>query len=367
MRAFNPFLKPLACIIAILSSIAVSAQTPPAPPPPAPASADTPSIKIGATLFADYTYIASPASKDSDGNTIHPDSFNVSRAYLNVTGQLNHYLSFRITPDIARETGSGSSLNGSQTFRLKYGYAQLNLDDWTTKGSWVRLGVQQTPLLDYTESIYRYRFQGTMLIEREGFVTSSDAGLSGHYNFAGDYGDIHAGIYNGEGYSKAETNDQKALQIRATVRPLPRSTLGKGLRVTGFYDDDNYVKGDARQRFLQQVTYEHTRFTAGFEHLTTKDRTSAAGREISGNGWSVWLNPRLTKGWELLLRHDEMKPDSSTAQQRRRNIAGVAYWIPNLQKVSSSVLLDYDSLDQQNYSVPRPRDTRVGLKMLVQF
>jgi hypothetical protein len=362
MRAFNPFLKPLACAIALFGCIAVNAQTPPVAAPD-----DKPSIKSGATIFGDFTYIDSPVSKDSDGNTIHPDSFNISRAYLNLTGQLNHFLLFRITPDIARETGSGSSLNGSQTFRLKYAYAQLNLDDWTSKGSWVRLGVQQTPLLDYTESIYRYRFQGTMFIEREGFITSSDAGLSGHYNIPGDYGDVHAGIYNGEGYSKAETNDQKALQIRATLRPLPHSTLAKGLRVTAFYDDDNYVKGAARQRFLQQLTYEHTRFTAGFEHLSTKDRTSAAGREVSGSGWSVWLNPRLVNGWELLLRHDEMKPDSSTAQQRRRNIAGVAYWIPNLQKVSSSVLLDYDSLDQQNYSVPRPRDTRVGLKMLVQF
>src|SRR5258708_6396207 len=144
MRIFSPFLKPLVCTIALFGSIAVSAQTPPAPP--APASADAPSIKIGATIFADFTYVAAPASKDSDGNTIHPDSFNVSRAYLNVTGQLNHYLSFRITPDIARETGSGSSLNGSQTFRLKYAFAQLNLDDWTTKGSWVRLGLPPTPL-----------------------------------------------------------------------------------------------------------------------------------------------------------------------------------------------------------------------------
>ncbi len=360
MRAFHPFLKPLACAIALFGSVAVNAQTPPSP-------ADAPSFKIGATIFGDYTYVANPVSKDSDGNVIHPDSFNVSRAYLNLTGQLNHYISFRITPDIARETGSGSSLNGSQTFRLKYGFAQLNLDDWTTKGSWVRLGVQQTPLLDYTEGIYRYRFQGTMFIEREGFVTSSDAGLSGHYNIPNDYGDIHAGIYNGEGYSKAEANNQKALQIRGTLRPLPKSALGKGLRVTAFYDDDNYVKSAVRERFLQQVTYEHARFTAGFEHLNTKDQTSAAGREVTGNGWSVWLTPRLTNGWELLLRHDEMKPDSSTSQQRRRNIAGIAYWIPNLQKMSSSVLLDYDSLEQQNYSVPRPRDTRVGLKMLVQF
>jgi hypothetical protein len=360
MRAINRFVLPLACAIALFGGLSVHAQTPPPP-------ADAPSFKIGSTIFADYTFQSAPVSKDSDGNSIHPGSFNVSRAYINVTGQLNRRITFRITPDITREAGSGSSLNGSQTFRLKYGFAQLSLDDWTTKGSWVRLGVQQTPLLDFAEGIYRYRFQGTMFVEREGYLTSSDAGLAAHYNFAGDYGDIHGGVYNGEGYSKAETNNQKAVQIRASVRPLPGSLLGKGLRVTGFYDADHYVKGAAKQRLVETVTFEHTRFAAGFDHVNTKDQTSATARTVSGNGWSVWLNPRIANGWEILLRHDDMKPDEGSAVRRRRNIAGLAYWIPNLQKVSSSVLVDYDSLDQQNYSLARPRETKLGLKMLIQF
>ena len=362
MRVISRFVMPLACAFALIVCLSARAETPASPVP-----TDTPSFKIGSTIFADYTFQAAPVSKDSDGNAIHPGAFNISRAYINVTGQLNRRITFRITPDVTREAGSGSSLNGSQTFRLKYGFAQLSLDDWTSKGSWLRLGVQQTPLLDFAEGIYRYRFQGTMFVEREGYLTSSDAGLSAHYNFAGDYGDLHAGVYNGEGYSKAETNNQKAIQIRATVRPLPGSVIGKGLRVTAFYDGDNYVKGAVKERLVQSVTFEHTRFAAGFDHVSTKDQTSAAARTVSGNGWSVWLNPRIANGWEILLRHDDMKPDAGTSQRRRRNVAGLAYWIPNLQKVSSSVLLDYDSLQQQSYTQTRPNETRVGLKMLIQF
>ncbi len=82
-----------------------------------------------------------------------------------------------IMPDVARKTGSGASVAGSQEFRLKYAFAQFNLDDWTTHGSWVRLGVHQTPFIDYTEGIYRYRFQDTIFAERVGLLTSSDAGL----------------------------------------------------------------------------------------------------------------------------------------------------------------------------------------------
>ncbi|HEY2324019.1 MAG TPA: hypothetical protein VGJ82_14275, partial [Thermoanaerobaculia bacterium] len=153
---------------------------------------DTPAFKVGATIFADYTYNESPTAVDADGNSIHNSSFNISRAYINVTGSLNHMIAYRITPDITRESGTGSSLNGSYTFRLKYAYGQFNLDDWTTHGSWLRFGVQQTPYVDYFEGIYRYRFQGTIFPERVGLISSADAGLSGHWNFPGNYGDVHA-------------------------------------------------------------------------------------------------------------------------------------------------------------------------------
>ena len=47
----------------------------------------------------------------------------------------------------------------------------------------MRFGIQQTPYVDFKEGIYRYRFQGTIFAEREGFLSSSDAGVSFHYNF----------------------------------------------------------------------------------------------------------------------------------------------------------------------------------------
>src|SRR5436190_3021410 len=87
---------------------------------------DTPSIKVGATIYADYTYQSAPEAKDADGNSFNPSSFNVSRAYINITGQISHLLAFRITPDISRETGTGPSLTGSQLYRLKYAFAQFN-------------------------------------------------------------------------------------------------------------------------------------------------------------------------------------------------------------------------------------------------
>src|SRR5881409_3000744 len=84
------------------------------------AVAEEPSVKVGAQIFADYTRSESTSA------------FNVSRAYININGTLNKYLSARVTPDIARESGEGNSLNGSLQFRLKFAYAQVQLDQWLT-------------------------------------------------------------------------------------------------------------------------------------------------------------------------------------------------------------------------------------------
>ena len=331
---------------------------------------DNPSFKVGATIYGDYTFNESPAIVDSDGNSVKQSSFNISRAYINVTGNLSHRISFRITPDISRETSTAPSLSGSQVFRLKYAFGQLSLDDWTTHGSWLRLGVQQTPFVDYTEGIYRYRFQGTIFPERVGLLSSSDAGFSGHWNFPGNYGDVHAGYYNGENYNKAEVNNEKGFEIRGSVRPFPLGgALLKGLRVTGFAVEDHYVESARRQRYIGQVTYEHPLVNAGVDVLTAKDQTSVTKTEVDSKGWAFWVTPKLgTTGWELLLRHDDFTPNKSFSNQKtRRNIAGIAYWVPNLQRVTAAVLADYDSLQSDNFTPARADDTRYGLKMLLNF
>jgi len=333
---------------------------------------DTPSVRVGTTIYTDYTYIDEPTVKDADGNVIHSNSFNVSRAYINVTGNLSHWVSFRVTPDVARESGTGSSLSGSLTFRIKYGFGQLNLDDVLTHGSWVRLGVQQTPYIDFMEGIYRYRFQGTMFPEREGFITSSDFGLSGHYSFPGNYGDIHAGIYNGDGYSRVEANDQKAFQVRASLRPLPLGGIWKGLRLHAFYDADKYVKRGPRDRFIATATFEHPHLNAGFDYLDVKDRTSITSAEVKGNGWAVWAVPRFLTvgeskpGLEGLFRYDSMRPSKSADARRHRLIVGLAYWFSFLRGPSAALLADMDRATF-DAALNRPTDRRYSLHALFNF
>jgi hypothetical protein len=330
---------------------------------------DTPSIKVGAVIFADYTYTQDPTSKDADGNTIHPDAFNVTRSYINITGNVSHMVAFRITPDITRETFVGPVVSGSLVFRLKYAYAQFNMDDWMTKGSWVRFGIQQTPLVDYQEGIYRYRFQGTIFAEREGFLTSSDAGVSFHYNFAKNYGDVHVGYYNGDGYSKPEANNQQAVQIRGTVRPFATGNMVlRGLRVTGFYDGDNYIKGDEKTRALFETSFEHKYLNAAFDYLHTKDQPTKAVADVTGDGYSVWATPRSTIGIEGLFRYDRYKPNTAFGDRtRHRTIIGVAYWFKHQGPVSSALLLDYDGANFDKLVPSQPKQNKIALHALVNF
>lgn len=51
---------------------------------------DTPSLNVGATIFADDTRTMSPEATDVDGSTLTPSSFNASRTYVNGTGNISH-------------------------------------------------------------------------------------------------------------------------------------------------------------------------------------------------------------------------------------------------------------------------------------
>ncbi len=336
------------------------------------ASADEPpSIRLGAEIFPDFTYTLDPRTLDADNNSVRLSQFNVSRARLNVTGNLSPLIAFRVTPDVARETSSFSSLAGSVELRLVYAYLQLNLDKWMPANSYARFGFHDTPWLEFAESIYRYRFQGPMFAEREGYLVLTDAGASFHAALPSNYGDVHVGVYNGEGASKAEVNGAKAFQVRGTLRPFASPSAPaalRGIRGSIFYDADRYVRDGPRNRLIGSVTLEHPHLNASFELLKTTDRTSITRPEIGGNGYSFWATPRVSGGLEGLVRYDRMTPNTRLgAQVRARTIVGIAYWFPMQGAVSSALLLDYDSQTFESFVPGQPRQTRMAVHGLIGF
>jgi hypothetical protein len=355
---------------------------------------DTPKVNVGGTIFADYTYQMDPLTKDSDGNNIHTSGFNLQRAYINVTGSISHWISFRITPDVVRVAPivvGGSNVNvpgltGTLTYRLKYAYGQINFDD-VMKGWWARIGQQQTPFIDFMENIYRYRFQGTIFVDRETYLSSSDLGFSTRFITPGNYFEVHAGVYNGEGYTNPESNDQKAYQIRGTLRPAPGVPVLRGLRLTGFYDGDHYVHDAKKTRTDAALTFENPYINAGAEYLWAQDQNSSASKPVvKAEGYSVWATPRMPclcdpnnpqdhavgEGWEMLLRYDNLRPNKDQPGRKKRYIAGIAYWFPVFKSgIAAALLADWEQVKYDGF-LPgnanfKPTERRLALHTLFNF
>jgi hypothetical protein len=259
-----------------------------------------------------------------------------------------------------------TSYDGSLVYRLKYAYGQINLDDWL-KGAWVRIGQHQTPFLDGMEGVYRYRFQGTLFPEREGFLSSSDVGLSLRYAFPREYGEFHGGVYNGDTYTKAEANDQKAFQGRLSLRPLPKHTFLKGVRLHGFAVADHYVHGAPRRRVIGTVTFEHKNLNTGFDYLTAKDQTSAKVAAVEAEGWDFWAMPKTNIGLEGFLRYDNIQPNTTVDGRKKRLTAGGAYWFRSLKApAAAALLLDYESI-RYDAALNKPKENRMSLHCLFNF
>ena len=357
---------------------------------------DTPSIRVGFTLWTQFVLQTEPQITDAAGNTVQRSAFDVGRAYINLTGQLSHLVAFRLTPDITRESSllslspGNTVANDSLVFRIKYAYGQFNLDDWTTRGTWVRLGIQPTPWVDFEEGIYRYRFQGTVFVERIPLptaMTSSDGGVSFHYNFSQNYGELHFGLYNGENYQRVETNNQKGFEFRGSVRPFAgRTPVLRGLRAHLVYYNDRYVSDSERKRLMGAVTYEHKYVNFGFNYLDHDDQALPTAARISGNGYSIWATPKKDflngSSLEALLRYDHWTPNTADTlapattapvfgttllsdQHQNRSIVGVAYWFPRQANVNIAILLDYDAQSFNNITTPETK--AVAIHGLLQF
>lgn len=277
-----------------------------------------PTVTVGTLTYIQYD----AELRNRDGF----NAFDITRGYINITGDLAKNIKFRLTPDLKRQ--SDGSLGGSLVFRLKYGFVEL---DNLTPRSWLRVGMQQTPWLDFEESINRYRVQGTMFTEREGIIPgSADFGVGYLTQFPGSYGEIHAGVYNGEGYAHAEANEHKSFQGRLTVRPFPQGKVVSGFRLSGFFDFGRYAKGLPRRHGIVMGSFEHPKLVTTLQWFTATERpTPSTPADFVRGGYSTFAEVRQgTQGWAGFARFDRFDPDKSVVDNStRRIITGVAYWM----------------------------------------
>jgi hypothetical protein len=249
-------------------------------------------LKVEVLGYADYS--SGKTGKPGDQQESY-NNFRLTRGYLTIQKAIQPWIGARLTTDIHQDS------DGSWLTRVKYLYGELKPDDLgLLTGMKAEIGQGHIPWLDFEEHINPYRCQGTMAIERAHVFNSSDLGVSirgsfggkladakkltGNSHYDGRYGSWHVGVYNGGGYHAAEKNENKVIEVRLTIRPVPDTIPGLQLSYLGVYGEGNSEAsstGDSPdyQVNLGMISYEHPSFILTAQYFATKGN--------SGGSWVV--------------------------------------------------------------------------------
>jgi hypothetical protein len=286
------------------------AQSPenPAPTPPT----TTPAVTFGILSFLQY----SAELHEEDGY----NAFDVTRGYFDVHARLTDRVRARFTPDVRPTTDATLATN--LALRLEYAYLEADVTDHSS----IVFGMHETPWLTFEEATNRYRVQGPMFAEREGLIPGpSDVGAS--FWARGERAEFHVGVYNGEGYGRAEEDKYKSVQGRASVRAFADATAETTVHISGFYSYGWYARDRPRNLGIVMASYEQPHAVVTAQYLSATDNPFVA-RDVQRRGMSFFGEGRQgPTGWAGIGRLDLFDPDGSNGtDSQRRYIFGGAHW-----------------------------------------
>jgi hypothetical protein len=338
----NTFLRSISAAGALGASavLPVAAQQAAAPP----------AVTVGGVVFSQFQYDL----KDSAGAG-NQNQFSIQRAYVNAIGRFGTNFVGRITLDLA-PTGAPAT---NQPIRLKYAYGQYTPDGSSLS---YKFGLIHTPWLDWEESLWDYRVQGTMALDRNKYLTSSDfgAGIDGNFNHDQVNGQVT--VVNGEGYSGGTGDAGKDIQARLSLRLVETDDASRvgGLRVTVYGGYGSPTGSGQRERFVGMLSYRSKMLTLAGEFASVVDSTTApataqkTGQVISAFG--VVKVPDSPVG--LIARIDLVDPNTAAASindKTTRIIAGISYQVtPQFR-----LLADIDNLTYEN---PAPTAAQIAVQ-----
>jgi hypothetical protein len=218
-------------------------------------------VRIGTQLFADYAYytktgfgpqfltqVNQPGPANNSYNT-----FEISRAYINLFYSPNDAVTFRLTPNLYRQIGAapatkvgkagaiGANTDQELSYRIKYAYVDFNTlfaGSEAFKKDKLTIGTQQNPLVDWEENLYGYRW--TSLVPWNYLsLSSAQTGvkLQGPIEFNGkQYVDYSIGVFTNASFRQLEQSEKKQAMARLTVYPFGAKSNFDGLGFTGFYN-----------------------------------------------------------------------------------------------------------------------------------
>ena len=282
-------------------------------------------VSIGGQFWGDwsmYTHtswapqLLTQINPPGPGNNLY-NSFDITRAYINVFFNPTSDWTMRLTPNIYRTTGTtanqgygktggiGSDLQGNLGFRLKYGYVQWNtpfenLGIDPIKKDVIVLGQHPQPLTAWEEDLYGYRFVNLTTWNMSISSTFPGVSIQGPITFGPEnlqYIDYNIGAFNNASFHALEQTNTKEVMARVSLYPFGARWRFDGLGLTTFYDygygnvtPDNLdipsnLKGpNARiERLAEIVHYTADNWGLAFEYDWGKNAWTP-GNQYSGSG-----------------------------------------------------------------------------------
>ncbi len=327
---------------------------------PAPLPKGLRGLSVGVLGFVDYS-VGEKGTSGDNSETLN--RFTLTRGYLTVKKRILPWMSARTTADIHQDSDE------DWKFRLKYLYAELRPQDVAfLTGMKAEIGQGHIPWLDFEEHVNPYRAQGTMAIERAGIFNSADLGLSlrgslggelddaagrtGNHHYDGRFGSWHLGVYNGGGYHASEHNDNKVIEGRLTLRPLPDALPGLQLSYLGMTGKGNTDPGPDYTVNLGMISYEHPMgiLTAQYFQTTGNAKGSlvdGTGDALDTEGWSIFgriVAPGTHRKLAAYGRYDHFDADKDAVVADNADydlyLAGLSYDLHH----GNMVLLDYETV-----------------------
>ena len=187
---------------------------------------DNSDAKIGGNIFFQWSRITQNNTK------LVPNSFDVTRAYLNFTKKLAGESSMRITLDVKRV--SDDVKNQNLFDYLKYAYFQTPLPvsalQFVPFNLNAKVGLQQNAWIDWDEGIMGMRYIMKSFLDDEGVMSSSDFGIGANGKVSLPAGvpeiEYNAVLSNGSGYATNEGDAKKALTVRVNSTVYRGPDLG---------------------------------------------------------------------------------------------------------------------------------------------
>ncbi|HEY6157850.1 MAG TPA: hypothetical protein VIV88_10370 [Gemmatimonadales bacterium] len=311
-----------------------------------------PQVTVGGLVYTQYLY----QLKDTVN---HFNSFDVTRAYVNVVGRFSGGVGTRVTADIYRNA------DGSLGYRLKYAFAT-----YTPQGSPLtfKAGQIHTPWLDWEEALWDYRMQGQMAMERAGYLSAADFGVGVDGKWGPDKVNFQFTVVNGETYKTGEVagagSQGKDAMARVSVRVLDTNDSSRvgGLRITGYAAYGKAAGYADRDRYIAMVSYRTKQLTLAGEAAAAQDGLRAA---TNGHLYSAFGVYKFTGSKAAVIARVDIfhAQAGSTTDKQTRFIGGVSYQLtPNWR-----LLGDWDHLSYQGTPTAAQEATRSQALFQTQF